>query len=254
MQIQEDEYKKLVQRIGKLKAKADSARNLGNLKEAESFAQKTTELLAKHKLTITDVEYTHLQKIEPVEEQEVRGPDFGVVNKRQRNPWQQELASVLAQHNSCRILATTGSNMITFVGRLSDREIAVYLFCSLVMQLHAIADEKWAEGKRLYGNMPKGWYRSWLMGATVGIGQKLDEMKWALEDEAHRTGKGHALVRLTGKAVDQYIDQMYTGNAPSMGTVLDHDAYLDGRAHGRSMNIRQGVDEGVADGQIGPGV
>ena len=47
---------KMIDRIQKLLAHADSAKKLGNEEEAQAFAAKVNELLLKHKLSMSSVE------------------------------------------------------------------------------------------------------------------------------------------------------------------------------------------------------
>ena len=46
----------LIEKIQKLMAKAESAKNMGSTAEAEVFAAKVNEMLMKHNLSMMDVE------------------------------------------------------------------------------------------------------------------------------------------------------------------------------------------------------
>ena len=69
---------KILEKLGKIKAMADSAKEIGNEAEAQAFAAMLQNLLLKHKLDMTDVQYgVHLQE-EPVEQSFVGG---GIIYK-----------------------------------------------------------------------------------------------------------------------------------------------------------------------------
>lgn len=235
--------------IAKLHQKAESAKDLGNLAEAEVFAAKVSELLTRHKLSLTDIEFSDLQDEEPIEKQCVRPGEWGEDQKWKRSKWQQALASKLAVYNACKILVHTGSNRVTFVGRKSDRDVVVYLFTTLVPKLDKLSRKEHRAAKReAYGWLPRGWRQSWLDGAVNGIGTKLREQQQRVEVEVEASGNGTALIRLTGKDVGLWVNERYKGSAPGMNGTRDGsgDAYQRGQAHGRSTNLNTGVGGSVS--------
>jgi hypothetical protein len=53
---------KILDKLGKIKAHMESAQEIGNEAEAQAFAAMLQSLLLKHKLEMTDIQYTnHLQ-------------------------------------------------------------------------------------------------------------------------------------------------------------------------------------------------
>lgn len=246
-------------RIAKLHSKAESAKGLGNLAEAEAFAAKVSELLARHKLSLTDIEFAALEEDEPIQEQSVRGEDFGQDTKCRRSLWQETLAGKIARANGCRILVTQGLNRVIFVGRESDRAVAVHLFCTLVPELDRISKREHRKAKKeetlrvRNGWLPRGWRQSWLLGAVDGIASKMRESRKVVEDEARAQGKAGALVRLTGTAVGEWVNERYKGTISSMYGTREGSsaAYNQGHAHGRNTSLRRGVDGGSPAGQIG---
>ncbi len=245
----------LLNKIGKLHAKAESAKELGQLAEAEAFAAKVTQLLADNKLSMTEVEFATMDKEEPIERQVVTGDDIGVGWKQRRTQWQQSLANGIARNNGCRILIMQGSNSIIFVGRKSDRDIAVYLFCSLVPKLVEISKREDADEyyrcRRMGTRKAPHWKRSWLIGAVSGIIGKMDEVRYAAEKQAAMSGQGTALVRISGEDVQKYIDDRFKRKGPGFSASgFSSSGYHQGHAFGKSLSIHDGVGSGTGSRRL----
>lgn len=82
---------KLLDRVRKLHAKAESAKALGSEAEAASFAAAVSKMLAKYKLDMSELEFSQMEKAEPVGEGYVAGE-----GKRTRQLWAEVLAAVVA--------------------------------------------------------------------------------------------------------------------------------------------------------------
>lgn len=237
---------KLMERLAKIKRHQESAAKIGSLAEANAFAAKLQGLLDQHKLGMDDIEFDAFIADEPVEEEVVEGADYGYGDRRARVPWTEKLAGVIARSHGCTILVWTGMNRISFVGRKSDRAVAVYLFSTLVPELERMSKRMHRAEKKEYGWLPSNWRRSWLMGAVRGIKRQLQEQQEATRADAQATGNGTALVRLDSskEALAEFVSRRCPGNARARGVGgrLDSAAYCDGEAHGRSMSVKRGID------------
>ena len=236
----------LITRVAKLKAHADSAKDLGNLKEAEAFATKVQALLTEHKLEMSEIEFTDYVESEPVEQEWLSGEDYGQGRKSKRTLWVQTLASGIARTNSCKIVVQTGSNSICFIGKKSDREIVTYLFTMLVPELDKISRREQRLAKRDWNEwheFPRNWRRSWLEGAADGIYNRLKDAEKKAEQQAG-LATGNALVRLTSakQEVEQWMAKQRYRKAGNMGGALNGAAYGKGKAHAKGMNLRRGID------------
>src|SRR3990167_5446754 len=117
----------ILETLHKLKAKADSLLEVGNQEEAELFAAKVQELLLRHKLTMSDVE-TAAQDRDDTIEKEIQPPAT-----KGAKWWALELAKVVSEAHFCmRFNNRSQPGAISFVGRKSDREVAIYMFIYLV--------------------------------------------------------------------------------------------------------------------------
>lgn len=122
---------KIIDKIQKLLRHAESARQIGNIAEAEAFAAHVQTLLIQHKLDIATVERTMLDLEDPIEHRFVEGDEFGQRSKKRREGWTEGLACVIAENHFCRMAVTPNSNAITFFGRRSDIEITIFMFTYL---------------------------------------------------------------------------------------------------------------------------
>lgn len=122
---------KVIDRLRKLFAHADSAKALGNEAEAEAFAAKAHELLAQHKLEMEDLTVEQVEAQEPFGKAQVDPFGYEKGGKKTRVAWTEQLADVVARAFHCRIMVMTKSSAILMVGRTSDRQVASYVFASL---------------------------------------------------------------------------------------------------------------------------
>lgn len=132
---------RVLDKLQKIKAHADSAAKIGNEAEAQAFAEMLQRLLLKHNLEMSDLEFERHEREEPVIEHLVDWTTYGLENKLARSAWEQRLASVVARAHFCRIMVQPGSNRVTFVGRKSDIAVAEYLTVVLVRSARRIADQ-----------------------------------------------------------------------------------------------------------------
>lgn len=128
---------KVLEKLQKIKAHADSAKKIGSLEEAEAFAQMLQRLLLKHKLELTDIELEQEEKDEPVEASEIDWEDIKV--RSTRIAWIEQLAIIIAKAHFCRVLVHPGSSQITLVGRRTDSSVAEYMIVTLTRAADRLA-------------------------------------------------------------------------------------------------------------------
>jgi hypothetical protein len=116
----------IIDRLQKLIAHERSAREVGNIAEAEAFAAKIQTMLTTHKLTMTDVEFEAQDTVDPI------GQDEVCLDGRSTPTWQVYLAQSIARNFFCCVLGVSRENRQTFIGRDSDRLAAVEMFRYLV--------------------------------------------------------------------------------------------------------------------------
>lgn len=233
---------KLLDRIRKLHAKAESARALGNDAEALAFAAGVQKMLAKYKLNMSELEMQTLDRVEPIGQSTVAGE-----GKSKRVGWAELLASVVARAHYCRILVLPNSDSLVLVGRPTDRQVAEFVFTTL----RRTADENSDRDARAFRRKQRAtagsttgaardFRAAWLDAFVARISERYEAEREQLRVEAAKAGT--SLVRLDNALaqVNAHMQAMGTrrvkvagvrASANSAGRAL-------GRAAGNAANIR----------------
>jgi hypothetical protein len=263
---------KLITKLGKIKAHAESAKEIGNEAEAEHFASMLQQLLLRHKLEMTDLEYAAEMQSEPIIEKFPKAvyvangrdpskghyvyadyPDVEITSKP--TAWVEMLANIIADHNSCRILVWDRSSKIGFVGHKTNVAIAEYLFITMLRAAHKISDTAAKKFRREWrakygvGSTPPGYRESFLTGFIGRINTRLNEQRNQFGKESL------AIVRVNREALEvkSYVDGKYKKTdreAPEL-KVFNHQAYRDGQNLANQMDINgKAVKEAMPNQQL----
>lgn len=130
---------KLLDKLQKIKAHAESAKAIGNEAEAQAFADMLQRLLLQHDLDMSDLDFTRMTEVEPIGYHPVNFKEGGVKVKNTRSQWQENLAGIVARANFCRFLVHPGSNRITLIGRKSHAAVAEYMIVTLIRTLDRLS-------------------------------------------------------------------------------------------------------------------
>jgi len=232
---------KVIDKIRKLQAHAESATKIGNIAEATAFAAHAQKLLLDYKLTQSDVDGAQGEEstlggfvLHPLA--------WGRNLTRRRIQWAEELAIVVAQAHFCRIGTYAASNVLIFFGRKHDVEIAVYIFCRLAQTAQTLGAEErrkaLAEHKRLQMPWPgtKTFLYSFYTGFNAAIYLRYQEQR----EEAERI-QAHALVlQREDDRVKRFAESGAKGEArPLKRPEFDDAALRAGYREGRKVNIKQ---------------
>lgn len=245
-------HEKILDRIRKLHAKAVSAKQMGSSAEAEAFSAKVSQMLAEHRLNLSDLEMTEMERQEPVAE--------GLVNTgmgRKRVAWVENLVGTVARAHFCRILVVSGSSTYYIVGRKSDREVVEWMVSWLIpwvwdksfKEMHAARKREKAAGN-FYG--ARGFRISYLNGFVSRLGERFREMRAQVETEARAGGKGTALIRLNNadQAVASYVAEKYTKTASSVGQrTRNASGFAAGRKAADGVSLNRPVGGGNGGGR-----
>lgn len=240
----------VIEKIRKLIAHADSARAIGSLAEAEAFGAKVSELLAKHKLEMSDVEFAAVKETDPIARQYVHPREGGYRKVAVRQWWRESLGSTIARAHFCRILVYEKHNGLTFVGRGADRAVAVHLFIVLGRALERLVEREWRKAQKSHrewqdalfpedrAEIGRVWKTSFLDGAVAGIG---DRLRKAREDMTVGLSST-ALVKLDDKEVDEYLGTLKASKAKSVRLpLLDVAAYRAGQRAAQDIALQSAV-------------
>ena len=241
----------IIKKIQKLLALSNKN---SNENEAAAAAAKAQELLIQHNLTMSRVESADFSKREAVSH--VYKPIF----KQNKINWKIDLANTVAKANLCSIL-TSGRSLI-WIGKLSNIEVAEYLWATLCQDLEDICDRKWNEiiklrdlekqtGIHLFTDYDmryvhgKTWKNSFYYGAIATISERLNATKKNLSTDQNI----NALIVLSDKEVQNYISKTWPrlGHNNTSFNIMG-SAYNSGKEAGKSVQFRQGMGAGGTHG------
>jgi hypothetical protein len=211
--------RKIIERLQKIKALAER----GAEGEAENAAKLLGKMLAKHRLSIADIEIKEEPEdvIEKIRHQ-------GVSN----TSWQRTLASACARYFDCRYAYTTGVPTDMLCGYTEDIECFKYLFTVAKRQIETQTKEASRKGE-IKGRRAMNAYR---LSMVMGFRTKLDEMKRDIcqEDQAYGL-----MVMDRSSKVNAFVDKNCNiRSGRGVGFSMNGSAY----DKGKSMTINTGIN------------
>lgn len=235
---------KIITKLGKLKAHMESAEAIGNEAEAQAFAQMLNQLLVKHNLEMSEIDYDAEVKDEPVDRFTVGGgsvykngefymkdyPDIQF--KRKRCEWSERLGQIIAEAHGCKMLVVKGSSRLVFVGRKSKVMVAEYMYVIMYRSIIKMSEKanrtfrnklRYAQVKQ--GVLPEqmsfrealGYRDNWIDGFV----HRLDILFYD-ERQKEKDAEGNestALMRINNdkQAIANWMDEQKIGTAGSIG-------------------------------------
>ncbi|QQO97196.1 hypothetical protein M1M30_gp010 [Maribacter phage Colly_1] len=150
----------LIEKLSKLLKKAESAKELGSLDEANMFMAKVQELCTKHQLEMSEVrDFNEKPKITTTREQakaynEKHGYGFGHPDRKAASAidwqtngleghWNLTLIDILAEHNLCKALFGQTYATSTLIGTEENIEIVKYLYAVIKPIILDLAKAEW---------------------------------------------------------------------------------------------------------------
>lgn len=239
---------KLIDRLRKLKAMAESAAAIGNQAEAEAFATKVQDLLTEHKVAMSEVDLQEQEADDPLGYHEYhpgqRGFDpFDDRAKKRRVQWIEQLAMTVAEaHFTKMILNLDRSDRVVtylFVGRQSDVELATYVFTVLGRNGITMAKKEYDRAKR-EGRDTRDWYKTFLLGYQRAITTRYARERDRLERQLKTAGTSLVpLERAAAEAAAFAAAAFRTQDTKRLNAGgFNLEAYTKGRAHGEAANLR----------------
>lgn len=217
---------KIAEKIKKLLALSESS----NENEAELSMLKAQELLAKHKLSLKEVDEFKL--IDNVIKENISSISFT------KAKWKAKLARLIADNfGCCFYLVTCRSNAIAFFGR--EEDIAV---CNIVLE-YAVDCINSAVKRLKYRyirdrHSTKGLESDYAEGFIVGLQEKFEEQK--------KTHQEWGLVLVKDREVVEAYEQIKF--AGEINTTTQFQGYLEAYVNGHEDGMRFSISDKVAEG------
>lgn len=255
---------KVIAKLAKIRNHAESAKAIGSEAEALHFANMLNELLMKHNLEMSDIEWEEEIKEEPVEKHRMdteyddkwkrhykEYPDVEVKNKRCE--WTERLARIVSRAHSCDFLIQQGTSKITFVGRKSNAAIVEYMFISMLRSIKKISQQEYNKKRnRIQKEIEQGlkydyselsaYRESWRRGFLRQLDAMLEEEKQKREADA---SNGAALMRINKDeiATRSFMDNLNCKSASGLSIGRGHNraGFEDGKSKAKEIGIKKGV-------------
>ena len=217
-------------KIRKLIAHERSARNIGNLAEAEAFASKVQDLLLEHKLSMSELE----DQANPL------GSEVGSPTKplRRGENWSYRLARAVCDACFCKVAAARGTNRLVFIGREVDRSVAVEMWRFLRdLALEFAVDDVQRVAKVRRKMSPASIRTRYLTGFAVAIGIRLAMDRRSAEVRAG--SEGLVLLNRAIEAVHEFQQAHVPTRQATMAKTHDSLAYRAGFTRGLSAPLKR---------------
>lgn len=215
---------KILDRIKRLFAKADSAAAVGSMAEAEAFAAGAQKTLAFYKLDMAMLDDA---------EQEAQDPlSHGYCELDRTDPWTRLLVATVARAHYCRAFRGR-DNRIRYFGRQNDVAVATYVTAQLTRCALALV-EVGLRIERRAGRSTRGYRVSYFKGFVTAISEKYKAFR-----ETESTG-GLAMVRAKSTAEVEAYMQSVVGRTVTRKLVLSGThgrAYSEGHAAGMGASL-----------------
>lgn len=247
---------KLLDKIKKLNAHAESAAQIGNEAEAQAFAAAVQRLLVENKLSMTEVELHAQDQANPFQHEAMDWAAYDLPKKQKRVWWSENLGSLVARHNFCKQLIHMHCNRVSFIGRREDVKICEYTFATLYKLAEKVSDGEYVKffyECREQGNVTRarGFRASFLEGFISRLGARLASEQKKIYEE-NQVGSGNALLRLDQHKVqlNKFIQEVFPGSRGvelKQGTGHNFEGYQRGRQSADRLELRKGLDKPVSE-------
>lgn len=236
---------KMLDKIKKLVNKQNSASELGNIAEAETFAQKVQELLAKYNLDMADIKTD-----EELADEIGLENTFKVMYPTIGGQSAYDVLRVIARFNFCRafIQGNRSNNIGVLAGTKENIEVVRYIN-DIVSKIFI------EESKRHYKNYvrnedylmdgkikPVGYdtfARTFIRGAAIGLSEKLEAEQ---EKFKSQNSKSTDLVVTNKLILNNFLQKHGNIKKSASGRVSDDGgAYGKGKKVGRTVEVNKGL-------------
>lgn len=240
---------KIIDKLQKLIKQEQSARQIGNIAEAEAFATKIQEFLLNYQLSMSDIQIEYEAKNEEVDQEEIHPRDIGQQLGFGNIAWQVILLKNIAVSNNCKNIVSRNSNVQYVVGMNTDRQIVITLYAYFVRLAQDICNSQF-EAHKLTWEYPSQestgkkrsytliWKKSWLEGFSYAVGARLyAAYRKAIEEVEENQHQGLIHLRDKEALAKKYIDDHTVNKKRSISSSKNYGAYQAGKEMGNKVSI-----------------
>lgn len=254
-----DKLEEIKDKLRKLIAKEESARELGNQAEAEAFASKVQQLLLQYELDLGDIKSQTAETIEIKEERFtvynksklvlyiISNPSAGYkiidLTVKNESNWIRDLYGIVALTNFCKILAhAKDPYVVILIGTDMNREFVHYMVLQLVSKMRNLARKSYSTYKGT--DKRNTFIRSFLRGCNEGISTRLMLDRLAADRDKPQV---HALIVQKDRMVNDYLSKTYgnkLGKGRANSKLSSQDGFNRGMETGRTINAKTEIRTG----------
>ena len=237
MEEVKDDLERIKEKLRKLMRKEESARELGNLAEAEAFATKIQQMLINYELEIAEIKDSSDREILSIDEELI---DCSLLTNRHESSWVVFLYDAAAKGNFCKVIITGGGIsklQIILIGNPINKEFTHYMVHQMLSKLRNLSRLSFKEYKG--ADKRNTYIRSFLRGASTGLGYRLLE---ELKNQSRMHEKTNAMVINKGAQLQDYMNKTRPNLGSSKARKTTSGAgYSNGYTAGKNVSINKGV-------------
>lgn len=241
---------RIIDKVQKLYAHAESAKAIGNEAEAQAFAAKIQELLTAYKLSQADIHRAKGQVEEPINMNYVHFDG----QRNSRLAWTEQLARIVCPAYYCRFFVCTGTTSLGIIGAETDRQVCEFMLVTLARFIMKLSDREaraaryraWvAAGKPSSGAAPeaRGFKADFIAGFIVRLRQRFDdEIRPKVDPKAQANTQAIVLLRRdTLTRVDQWAKdnlKLHAASRTNHSFRARTEGYKRGIAAANEINLK----------------
>lgn len=229
------ERDKIIQRIKKLKAHAESAAQLGSLEEAKAFTEKLEELMIEYNLSMTDVDSAK-EATKDEFHNWVYTESISYHESATDYRWRLQLVRVLCKYNFCSFTFNKPNRTFKLYGNADNIDTIVWLYHYLTIGLLRLAQSEFRKKDKIYQKQ-YGKYqflKDFLYGAADGIDSKLDEQR----RQHAQANSLNALVKVNNDALIRFQKQRIPNvKSAKIQEIKIGPEYFNGLKAGKNFSI-----------------
>ena len=230
---------RIIEKLKKIRAHAKSATEIGNEAEAQAFADMLADLLTKHDVDMSEIEWEEEVKINAIHVQWTTKCMYPNYRLYRLPKWVYHLGTTIAQYSQCEILVSPFA--IFFVGMESHAVVAKetmdYMFCVAERLSYKAYNKAYSEGRRT-----KNYRESFLVGFIDRLEVRMHEYQESLKTS---TEQSTALVRIgqalkvAKEGIKKWQNENPNRKKKEIGYMeaLDTRGYREGVRIANQMNI-----------------
>lgn len=226
---------KILDRVKKLLAKAESAKEIGSLAEAEAFMQKVNELMIEYNLSMHDIRMAAAADNDKFADW-IYGEYVEYKENLAGGRWRMDLIKMICRHTLTGIVFNTHIKKFRVYGQIENVESTVWQYNFLSSRLLSMAKDARKESAEALEHCRHTFLKDYLMGSIHGIERKLIEQA----KESKLKDAVNQLIKYNDKALDEYVKEKVGDVIKSMprgNQTLASGAYKKGYNDGKSMSM-----------------